>query len=95
MSIDSQGREPQAFCSQARITRLVPWISPRLAEIAEACRRDRLWLISDEIYHGLEYEAPAEAALAHSDEAIVVNSFTSSASTSPGGAAVQADLDPC
>jgi aspartate/methionine/tyrosine aminotransferase len=51
-------------------------LSPRLAEIAEACRRHRLWLISDEIYHGLEYEAPAEAALAHSDEAIVVNSFS-------------------
>jgi aspartate/methionine/tyrosine aminotransferase len=32
--------------------------------------------MSDEIYHGLEYEAPAEAALAHSDEAIVVNSFS-------------------
>jgi aspartate/methionine/tyrosine aminotransferase len=51
-------------------------LNPRLAEIAEACRRHRLWLISDEIYHGLEYEAPAETALAHSDEAIVVNSFS-------------------
>jgi aspartate/methionine/tyrosine aminotransferase len=51
-------------------------LSPRLAEIAETCRRHRLWLISDEIYHGLEYEAPAETALAHSDEAIVVNSFS-------------------
>lgn len=51
-------------------------LSPRLAEIAEACRRHGLWLISDEIYHGLEYEAPAETALAHWDEAIVVNSFS-------------------
>ena len=51
-------------------------LSRRLAEIAETCRRHRLWLISDEIYHGLEYEAPAETALAHSDEAIVVNSFS-------------------
>jgi len=50
--------------------------SRRLAEIAETCRRHRLWLISDEIYHGLEYEAPAETVLAHSDEAIVVNSFS-------------------
>jgi aspartate/methionine/tyrosine aminotransferase len=50
--------------------------SRRLAEIAETCRRHRLWLISDEIYHGLEYKAPAETALAHSDEAIVVNSFS-------------------
>ena len=49
---------------------------PRLAEIAAACRQQRLWLISDEIYHGLEYDAPAETALAHSDEVIVVNSFS-------------------
>ncbi len=48
----------------------------RLAELAEACRQRGLWLISDEIYHGLEYTTPAESALAHSDEAIVVNSFS-------------------
>ncbi len=51
-------------------------LSPRLAEITAACRRHRLWLVSDEIYHGLEYAAPAETALAHADEAIVVNSFS-------------------
>lgn len=51
-------------------------LKPRLKEIAEACRRHRLWLISDEIYHGLEYEGPAETALSHWDEAIVVNSFS-------------------
>jgi aspartate/methionine/tyrosine aminotransferase len=51
-------------------------LSPRLAEIAAACRRHGLWLISDEIYHGLEYAAPAETVLAHADEAIVVNSFS-------------------
>src|SRR5262249_26322483 len=32
--------------------------------------------ISDEIYHGLTYGAPAETALRYSDEAIVVNSFS-------------------
>ncbi len=48
----------------------------RLAELADACRRRGLWLISDEIYHGLEYDVPAETALQHSDEAIVVNSFS-------------------
>ena len=51
-------------------------LGPRLRELAEACRKNRLWFISDEIYHGLEYEAPAETALAHSDAAIVVNSFS-------------------
>lgn len=51
-------------------------LGPRLAEIAEACRRQGLWLISDEIYHGLEYGPPADTALKHSDDAIVVNSFS-------------------
>ena len=49
---------------------------PRLAELAKACERHKLWLVSDEIYHGLEYDAPAETALQHSDAAIVVNSFS-------------------
>ncbi len=51
-------------------------LGTRLAEIAEACRRHCLWLISDEIYHGLEYRAEADTALAHSEEAIVINSFS-------------------
>jgi aspartate/methionine/tyrosine aminotransferase len=48
----------------------------RLSELAEACRRNRLWLISDEIYHGLTYDAPAETALNVAPEAIVINSFS-------------------
>jgi aspartate/methionine/tyrosine aminotransferase len=48
----------------------------RLGEIADACRRHGMWLISDEIYHGLEYEAPADTALSHDGDAIVVNSFS-------------------
>lgn len=51
-------------------------LHPRLSEIAAACRQHGLWLMSDEIYHGLEYEGPAETALAYSAEAIVVNSFS-------------------
>jgi aspartate/methionine/tyrosine aminotransferase len=51
-------------------------VGPRLAEIAGACRRQGMWLISDEIYHGLEYGTPAETALSHAGEAIVVNSFS-------------------
>lgn len=49
---------------------------PVLAGVAEACRARGLWLISDEIYHGLTYEAPAETALAYEPDAIVVNSFS-------------------
>lgn len=51
-------------------------VGPRLAELAQACARQNLWLISDEIYHGLEYDAPSETALSHWDAAIVVNSFS-------------------
>lgn len=47
-----------------------------LGELARACERLKLWFISDEIYHGLDYEEPAQTALAHSASAIVINSFS-------------------
>ena len=48
----------------------------RLAELAAVCRRKSVWLVSDEIYHGLTYGMPAQTALTHSDSAIVINSFS-------------------
>ena len=51
-------------------------VGGRLHELARACRRLGLWLVSDEIYHGLDYDQPAETALAFWDAAIVVNSFS-------------------
>ena len=51
-------------------------LAPDLADLAETCRRLGIWLVSDEIYHGLTYEAPAATALAFEDDAIVVNSFS-------------------
>jgi aspartate/methionine/tyrosine aminotransferase len=48
----------------------------RLAEIADVCRRNGVWLVSDEIYHGLTYGMAEETALAHSSDAVVVNSFS-------------------
>jgi aspartate/methionine/tyrosine aminotransferase len=48
----------------------------RMAELAAACRRNGMWLISDEIYHGLTYALPEETALAHSSDAVVINSFS-------------------
>ena len=48
----------------------------RLAALIEACRRERLWFISDEIYHGLTYALPAATALQFSDDVIVINSFS-------------------
>jgi aspartate/methionine/tyrosine aminotransferase len=47
-----------------------------LAEIARSCRGMGIRFISDEIYHGLVYARTAATALASSDEAIVVNSFS-------------------
>lgn len=47
-----------------------------LAGLAAACRERGIWFVSDEIYHGLTYEGPAETALRFDDEAVVVNSFS-------------------
>lgn len=45
-------------------------------ELAHTCERLGLWFISDEIYHGLIYAGETTTALAHSDQAVVVNSFS-------------------
>ena len=47
-----------------------------IAEVAACCRRLGLWYVSDEIYHGLTYEAPATTALSADADAIIVNSFS-------------------
>lgn len=47
-----------------------------LKALADWCREREVRLISDEIYHGITYGEPAETALAFSDQAIVVNSFS-------------------
>jgi aspartate/methionine/tyrosine aminotransferase len=47
-----------------------------LRDIAHFCAARGVKFISDEIYHGLTYERSAQTALAFSDRAIVVNSFS-------------------
>jgi aspartate/methionine/tyrosine aminotransferase len=47
-----------------------------LRAIADFCAAHGVPFISDEIYHGLTYERPAQTALAFSDRAVVVNSFS-------------------
>ncbi len=47
-----------------------------LAELGRASRELGLWFVSDEIYHGLTYGAPAETALSVDPEAVIVNSFS-------------------
>lgn len=50
--------------------------SEALTNLAAICAERDITLISDEIYHGITYDAPACSALAATDEAIVVNSFS-------------------
>ena len=47
-----------------------------LRAVTGFCDAQGIAFISDEIYHGLTYESAAETALASSDQAIVVNSFS-------------------
>jgi aspartate/methionine/tyrosine aminotransferase len=47
-----------------------------LAALAQHCERSGIRLVSDEIYHGITYGFPTATALASSDEALVVNSFS-------------------
>jgi aspartate/methionine/tyrosine aminotransferase len=47
-----------------------------LAAIARWCDASGVRLISDEIYHGLNYDHPIASAAEFSDSAIVVNSFS-------------------
>ncbi len=47
-----------------------------MGDLAAACRRLSLRFVSDEIYHGLTYAAPARTALADDPGAVIVNSFS-------------------
>lgn len=48
----------------------------QLADIAELCRARGIRIVSDEIYHGLSYEMPADTMLRYSEDAIILNSFS-------------------
>ncbi|NDB67656.1 MAG: aminotransferase class I/II-fold pyridoxal phosphate-dependent enzyme [Methylocystaceae bacterium] len=47
-----------------------------LAKICNFCDAAGITFISDEIYHGLEYEKAAQTALKFTDRALVINSFS-------------------
>lgn len=47
-----------------------------LADIVATCKRLGVRLISDEIYHGLDYRGPSVSALELTRDAIVINSFS-------------------
>ena len=47
-----------------------------LVLLADWCRDNGVRLVSDEIYHGITYDAPAATVRAYGREAVVVNSFS-------------------
>jgi aspartate/methionine/tyrosine aminotransferase len=47
-----------------------------LGAIADVCRERGISIVSDEIYHGLSYTAPARSMLEFAPDAIVINSFS-------------------
>ena len=49
---------------------------PSLNKLVTHCNNENISFISDEIYHGLTYGAPAPTALAYNSDAIIINSFS-------------------
>jgi aspartate/methionine/tyrosine aminotransferase len=49
---------------------------PEIQALAEGCAAKNIALISDEIYHGLQYDGPAVSALEVTEEVYVINSFS-------------------
>lgn len=47
-----------------------------LEGLVQSCAANGLWLVSDEVYHGIAYGRPAETALAFGDHCVVLNSFS-------------------
>lgn len=47
-----------------------------LKDIVQVCERLDIQLISDEIYHGLDYTGPSVSAAEFGDKAIIINSFS-------------------
>jgi len=48
----------------------------RMADLIRFCRERGIVFVSDELYHGLVYDAKSHTALEYSDEAIVINGFS-------------------
>ncbi len=47
-----------------------------LADLVRYCEDEGIWFISDEIYHGLDYDGEQRTALETSQNAIIINSFS-------------------
>ena len=70
-------RHCRASSSPAPPTRRAPcWSRADWPRSPRSAGATSVWLVSDEIYHGLTYGMPEQTALAHSGEAVVINSFS-------------------
>jgi aspartate/methionine/tyrosine aminotransferase len=49
---------------------------PALAALTAYCATHAIRLVADEIYHGITFEGPAPTVLAHTRDAVLVNSFS-------------------
>ncbi len=47
-----------------------------MISIAKWCKENNIKIISDEIYHGIEYEGKSDTILSHNENAIIINSFS-------------------
>ena len=47
-----------------------------LKRIVDMCEKHGIWIISDEIYHGLTYGGQDETLLNHTQNALIINSFS-------------------
>jgi aspartate/methionine/tyrosine aminotransferase len=63
------------IASPSNPTGTILWDSD-LAEIVELCSQNNIQLVADEIYHGITYGHSAPTILAHSNDAVVLNSFS-------------------
>lgn len=54
-----------------------------LRAIADVCRRRKIRIVSDEIYHGLSYVGPTHSMLEFEPDALIVNSFSKYYSMAP------------
>ena len=51
-------------------------VGEALTGLVDYCEERGIRFVSDEIYHGISYETPAETVLSQTEDAIVINSFS-------------------
>jgi aspartate/methionine/tyrosine aminotransferase len=76
-AIDSLDRVPKGVIVASPANPTGTIIDPEeFAAIAALCSKRGIRILSDEIYHGLSYSAPAQTVLRYAPDAIVINSFS-------------------